>query len=578
MASDSQQQRSARETFHEAAQRTEAKAANEPQETIGLRGASRGGSGSSELSRKARRARMREIFRVARRYDIVNGLTPTALRSLLEELGPTFVKAGQILSMRSEVLPDAFCRELSKLRSDAEPMSYDAVLSVLRAEYQRPLEEIFDAIDPVPLGSASVAQVHKARLIDGTDVAVKVERPHVQETMAQDIEIMRALVRHSRVFVKGEQFIDFNSVIDELWATFREETDFLQEARNLEEFRTNNIDIRYVGCPKPFMRLCTSHVVVMEFVEGIAIAHPNQLEAAGYDIAEIGSKLVENYMKQILDDGFFHADPHPGNIIISGGKIVFIDLGMMGRFSAYYRAALRDIVVAVGERDTPKLSRGLMRFAVNADEADIDYSQLLADIDRIVDDFGSTSLEELNLGQFINSIIQMARNNGIELSGSITTLARCMVTLEGVLDEYLPGTSMIEIIRSHVTGNVDLDEQIEHDAKELLSQSRAAAKGILSASSQLGLLAEMLSRGQLKMNMDFVGSEDPVEDLSHLSDRLTVGIIAAGLLIASAVLVYAEAEPRIFGTSLLGVIGYLFAIVLAIWVVHDVRQRTRRRK
>lgn len=566
------QHKSSHDVFHEAAQRTEERA---QEERIGLFGTRQ--DAGPEASRASRMRRMREIFGVARRHGILEGLTPSSLRSMLEELGPTFVKAGQILSMRSEVLPESFCQELSKLRSDAEPMSYDDVLATLRAEYHRPLEQLFDAIDPVPLGSASIAQVHKARLADGTDVAVKVERPHVRETMAQDIQIMRSVARHAKVFMHGDSFIDFNSVIDELWETFREETDFLQEARNLEEFRQNNADVRYVGCPRPFMRLCTAHVVVMEFVEGIPIARPHEVEAEGYDLEDIGTKLVENYMRQILDDGFFHADPHPGNILISDGKIVFIDLGMMGRLSAYHRSGLHDIVIAVAEHDSPKLERGLLHFSVNTDESDIDHSQLLADLDRIVDDYGSTNLSELDLGQFISAIVTLARKNGIELSGSITTLARCMVTLEGVLDEFLPGTSMVEIIRDHAKGHLDLEEQLKHDAERAARLSRSATKGILEASSQLGLLSEMLTRGQLKVNLDFVGSEDPVEDLSHLADRLTVGIITAGLLIASAVLVYARAEPHAWGVSLFGVVGYLFAFALAIWVVRDVIAQSRRR-
>lgn len=183
--------------------------------TIGLLGGR--SSGAQGPSRCSKLRRIGEMLAIVRRYDIFHSLTPKTLRRMLEELGPTFVKAGQILSMRSEILPPSFTRELERLRTGVEPMDRDTVLSALRAEYDRPIEDIFDAIDDNPLGSASVAQVHKARLVTGELVAIKVQRPHVQETMAQDISIMRSLARYMSRFMGQNQFLDLQSVVDELW-------------------------------------------------------------------------------------------------------------------------------------------------------------------------------------------------------------------------------------------------------------------------------------------------------------------------------------------------------------------------
>ena len=420
-------------------------------DTIGLFGGSRS-SASAQFgsTRSSRYRRLGQIVEIVSHYDVARGLTPEGLRLMLQELGPTFVKAGQILSMRSEILPQSFCDELSKLRTNVEPMPYETVLAALREEYDRPLEEIFDAIEPEPLGSASVAQVHIARLVDGTDVAVKVQRPRVREVMAQDIDIMRSIARRASHFLADEQFLDVRSVIEELWTSFREETDFNVEARNLHEFGEDNADVRFVTCPRPYLDLCTEHVVVMEYVRGIPIYEVDALREAGYDLDEIGTKLVDNYARQILDVGFFHADPHPGNLIISGGKIAFIDLGMMGRLSAHDRGASRDIVFAVAERDSSRLKDGLLRFSVNTDTTEVDHARLLSDLDAIVDDFGTQSLSELDLGAFVSAVVQMARKNGIELPGTVTMLARSLVTLEGVLDEFIPSVSMIDIIRGHL--------------------------------------------------------------------------------------------------------------------------------
>ncbi len=550
--------------------------------TIGLlRGSRRNDASRYGISRKRRHARLLQIFGIVRKYDVLGGVTPVKFRRMLEELGPTFVKAGQILSMRSEILPERFCEELTKLRSDVEPMSYETVVAVLEQEYGVELGELFDAIGERPLGSASVAQVHRARLASGEDVAVKVQRPHVQEVMAQDIDIMRSLVRHLTPFFKGEQFLDLKSVVEELWETFREETDFLVEARNLEEFRRNSESCKFVTCPAPFMDLCTKHVVVMEYVEGITISSPAKLIEAGYDLTEIGEKLVDNYATQLLDDGFFHADPHPGNIVVRGGQIVFLDLGITGRLTPALRRIMKDMIFSVAERDTPKLKSALLRLSTTNPE-EVDHASLLADLDEVVDEFGTVNLSELDLGNFLGNIISLARKNGIELPGQITSMARGLVTLEGVLDEFLPGVNMIDIISQHIRAHTDQKAKFKRDMGELAIRSRAATKGLLGAAAQAELAMSMLTRGQLKLNMDFAGSDDPIEDLSHIADRLTLGVLCVGFLIAASAIVMSgwaeETRFTIADVPAFAFLCYVIAFALAFVVLRDVWGRNRRKR
>jgi ubiquinone biosynthesis protein len=543
--------------------------------TIGLFGEKVEGTG--DLSKASRRRRIREIISIVRRYDVVRGLTPERFRCLLEDLGPTFVKAGQILSMRSEILPEPFRVELEKLRTDVEPMEFSVVLDVLKDEYGVPASEVFASIDPVPLGSASVAQVHRATLRSGEDVAVKVQRPRVRETMGQDIEILRSLVKRATPFLGAEQFLDLKSVVNELWDSFTEETNFLIEARNLDEFRADNAGIKYVMAPKPYLKWCTTHVLVMDYVDGLTISHPAAIEAEGYDLNEIGVKLVENYAKQVLDDGFFHADPHPGNIMVADRKIVFIDLGMMGRLSTYYRTILKDMLVAVAEKSSPKLKDGLLRLSESPRTEDIDHGALLADLDEILETYGAVNLEDLDLGAFLNDVLALARRYDVEIPGSMTMVARGLVTLEGVLDEFIPGVSMIEIIESHVKSTTDYGKVAKDELEALATESHQALHGALKALGQAGLVTDMLTRGQLKLNLDFSGSEDPIEDLSHIADRLTMGVIIAGLLIGSSIVYFAGSSPGIFGIPLLGFAGYFVAIVMSLMVAHDILKRRRKR-
>ena len=548
-------------------------------ELIGLFGSRRNDAFAARyhLTRRNKLKRLWQIARIANQFDVIHGLTPVKMRLMLEALGPTFVKVGQILSMRSEILPQAFCDELAKLRADADPMPYQTVLETLSSEYGRPIGEIFEHIDPTPLGSASLAQVHRATLLTGEDVAVKVQRPGVRETMAQDVSIMRSIARLATRVMPSAQVVDLGGVVEELWDTFESETDFLVEARNLAEFKRFCQPYVYMDCPKPYMDLCTEHVVVMDYVEGISVSHPEQLIAAGYDLKEIGTKLVDNYATQVLDDGFFHADPHPGNIIIAGGQIVLIDLGMTGRLNAKTRSVLKQMIFAVAKQDSPALADGLLRFAGTESDA-ADYPALLADLDTIVAEYGTVDLKDLDLASFVTALTQLAQRHGIEVPSTVTTVARALVTLEGLLDEFIPDVNMIEIISEHIVTSKPLDRAAADEVKSLGVEAHAALHGLLGALSETKVAARMLTRGQLRVNMELAGAEEPMRMLSEMVNRLTMALIVVGLYVGSSIVYFAGVPPIVFGIPVVGFMGYVVAFVLSVWIVFDIYFKGRRSK
>ena len=548
-------------------------------ELIGLFGSRRNDAFAARyhLTRRNKLKRLWQIARIANQFDVIHGLTPVKMRLMLEALGPTFVKVGQILSMRSEILPQAFCDELAKLRADADPMPYQTVLETLSSEYGRPIGEIFEHIDPTPLGSASLAQVHRATLLTGEDVAVKVQRPGVRETMAQDVSIMRSIARLATRVMPSAQVVDLGGVVEELWDTFESETDFLVEARNLAEFKRFCQPYVYMDCPKPYMDLCTEHVVVMDYVEGISVSHPEQLIAAGYDLKEIGTKLVDNYATQVLDDGFFHADPHPGNIIIAGGQIVLIDLGMTGRLNAKTRSVLKQMIFAVAKQDSPALADGLLRFAGTESDAS-DYPALLADLDTIVAEYGTVDLKELDLASFVTALTQLAQRHGIEVPSTVTTVARALVTLEGLLDEFIPDVNMIEIISEHIATSKPLDRAAADEVKSLGVEAHAALHGLLGALCETKVAARMLTRGQLRVNMELAGAEEPMRMLSEMVNRLTMALIVVGLYVGSSIVYFAGVPPIVFGIPVVGFMGYVVAFVLSVWIVFDIYFKGRRSK
>ena len=292
--------------------------------------------------------------------------------------------------------------------------------------------------------------------------------------------------------------VDLSGVVEELGDTFESETDFLIETRNLAEFKRFCERYKYMDCPKPYPELCTEHVVVMDYVEGISVSHPDELLAAGYDLKEIGTKLVDNYATQVLDEGFFHADPHPGNIMVRGGQIVLLDLGMTGRLNAKTRSVLKDMSFAVAEQDSPKL------------------------------EFGTVDLAELDIAAMLTALTQMAQRHGIEVPSTVTTVGRALVTLEGLLDEFIPDVNMIQIISDHIASSTSKKDFAKDETKSLALESHQALHSLLAAANEMKVASRMLTRGQLRVNMEMVGSQEPIHLLANMVNRQTMALNVDG--------------------------------------------------
>lgn len=525
------------------------------------------------LNSKSRRRRMREIIGIVGKHRALEGFTPEEFRAMLEDLGPSFVKIGQTLSTRSEILPKVFCEELTKLQTECDPLPFDEMLAALDKEFGGRRKEIFAEIDSRPLGSASLAQVHRAVLTSGESVAIKIQRPGVKATMALDIDIMRTLARRASRYMKGEQMLDLRAVVEEMWATFLEETDFRREAANLAEFAELNRDCAFVACPKVYTDLCSEFVLVMEYVDGIPVGDADRLVANGYDLEEIGSKMLDNYATQILDHGFFHADPHPGNVIIRDGRIVYIDLGNMGRLSARDRAGFGDIIEAVGLKDPGALKDALMRFAAKKDNAAIDHARFLADLDLLLEDYGSCDVAEIDVGQFLSDIMQLTRSCNVMLPASVTSVSRGIVTIEGTVAPYIPNQNIVAIINAHIKGKKGTREEIRDAFEDLARAIYSSSRGTLDAASYSGEALKMLTRGQLKMNMEVLGSEAPLAHLSRMINRVAIAMVIAGLFVGSSLMAGTAMEPRFLGVPMLSFFGYFGSLVLSIWLIFSIWRR-----
>ena len=530
--------------------------------------------GQFDLTRKTRIRRLREFYTIMQKHHFTKGFTPESFRSMLEDLGPSFVKIGQTLSTRSEILPKAYCDELKKLQASSDPLPFDEMLAAMDDIYGPQRTQLFAEIDPTPLGSASLAQVHKARLADGSVVAVKIQRPGVRATMAQDIDVMRSVAKHASRFMKDNQMLDLRDVVEELWVTFLEETDFLKEAHNLEEFARLNKDVVYVTCPKPYMEYCTEEVLVMEYVKGISIRDTKKLVENGYDLEEIGVKVLDNYATQILEHGFFHADPHPGNIFIKDGKVIYIDLGIMGRLSVRDRAGFGRIIEAVGAKNAAELKDALITFSVAHDMNAIDHPRFLAELDNVLESYGSTDVADIDIGALLSDIMVLTRQCKVTLPASVTAVSRGIVTIEGSLQECLAKTNIIDIINGHIMRTKDMRTEFENRAKDLLISLNASAHSLVKAAEYSGDTLRMLSRGQLKVNMEMLSSPEPLYKVGRIANRLAMSLVIAGLLVSGSLIIAVD-MPHVFGLPFLSLIEYVSAFGLSAWLVWDMFHKTK---
>jgi len=509
--------------------------------------------------------RLKEIVSILSKHNLLSGITPESLKSIFEDLGPTCVKAGQILSMQPNILPPEYCKELEKLRSEVAPMPFETVKGVLESEYKTSLDKVFSSIDEKPLGSASIGQVHSAKLLDGTKVVVKVQRPGIYETMYQDIELIKKASGIINFVAKIGDEIDINMIVDEVWTAAKQEMDFSLEADHAREFRANNKDITYVTCPRIFDDISTSKVLVEELVDGFFVDQLDELRGHGYDLEEIAEKMALNFVKQVIDDGFFHADPHCGNVKVQGGKIVWIDLGMMGRLSPRDKNMFADAVMAMATRDTMRLTDFVMNMGIHNKK--IDYLELEDSIETVMNRYATADFGTLDIVQMTEDLFAIMRKFKIGVPKGVSMLPRAMSTIHGTLQTLSPGMNAFEIIAEYMSGyskkHFDLKAELTSIGKRVV----ASLQKSLDIPAQISDALRLLSKGFSKLNMELSMSDNMEEKVTKLVDRVVLALIASALLIGSSFISTTNMEPKLFNIPALGALGFLAAIVIVIWIL-----------
>ncbi len=517
---------------------------------------------------KTRGAEMLSIFAAHNFYS--NGFTPVELRTTLEDLGPTYVKIGQIMSSRVDLLPEAYCKELEKLRQNVKPLDPEVAKAVIEDETGKKIDDIYSEFRDKPLGSASMGQVHYAVLKDGTPVVTKVQRPLIADMMHEDYKLLKKLASLVNIVVDDEdgQMIDLMSVIEELEKVTDEELDCRIEAQNTKFFKEHCIDDEEkITCPTVYDELTTERIFTMSFVDGYTISHKDRIIEDGYDPLQIGQIVAENYVHQVLDVGYFHADPHQGNIMLSNGKPYWIDFGMIGHVSEKDIDTIQNLIISLLGADAEDLVNGIT--SLGATSAKTDRDKLIEDAKLFLDKYsGTKGISDIDMETLIDEITELTSKHHITIPGQFTMLGRSIIAFEGVLEQLCPELDLFKLLSDKMIERnkqaFDIKTVLANVGKELLGTGKKIGKIPGFLADTLGSLA----KGKAKINMEITGYEEPLEMIGAFTKNVVLAIIACVLFIGSCILSSVDIQPKTpTGMPLLSSIIMTFSIALGIYAV-----------
>jgi ubiquinone biosynthesis protein len=499
---------------------------------------------------------------------------PERVRLALEELGPTFVKFGQIVSSRRDLVTDEYYVELCKLQTEVSPFPSKEVRSIIADELGKPVSKLFKKFDDKPVGSASIAQVHAAQLPDGTRVAVKVQRPDIQEVIELDLAVLLDLARFVDRHVPEISAVNPVGVVLEFSSTLRKELDFNNEASNIERFGAQFANNRWIKVPRVFRELATSQVLTMEFISGYNIMDTPALERAGIRPAELSEHITELIYQQIFDHGFFHGDPHPGNLLVlPGGVTGLLDYGMMGSFSPPFRSSVAYLIAGLAEKNHQEVMDSILEmseegFAPNP-------GKMLSDVEAFSEQHLNQPLRDIKLGEVLNKLLEMLRNNHLRMKGSFYLGAKALTQVEAIGRALNPDLNFIKIGEPYAMRQIEgkyHPSRILALARKLFGESLDFLEDFPHDFRQL---YQRIKHGKINIplqhKIDPEGFEPLRKTLDSIANRLTNAILTASVLICSSILVLSGLPPKLGGVSIVGLAGLIWGtylclrLVLSIW-------------
>ncbi|RDG12699.1 ABC1 kinase family protein [Enterococcus faecium] len=564
------------------------------------------------------RSRLAEIIRVFINYNVVPNFVqqkkPEQVKKAFEELGPTFIKIGQMLSVREDLLSSAFTQTFKTLQDSVPSDTFSTVKKTIETELSLSLSDIFDDFSKSPFASASMGQAHRAKLKNGDSVVVKIQHPNIAEEIRLDLQLFERAIPLIK-YIPETSVVDLKGVLQEVKRSLINEMDFLKESQNGEQFYQKNNGWKEIRSPKIYDAFCSKKVIVMEEMSGKNLNHlmnaENKTETFITGIQnkqlkqEVAKLLVENFMKQVFDDGFFHADPHPGNLLfhvlikeeqtqasrktetvhekefgsftfraststedpVAPYTVNYIDFGMMGHLSAGLRQKLTQAVLALYTKDAYRIEKAVLRLCQQ--EGVFDESRFHQELTSFLEQYYDSPIDEINLQEVFTHVVTICHQNNLQFDRDITLLLKAFGTLEGVIRVLDPEVSLMEVAspfaQHYFLTHLDVEDTLKQSGLDLLEGMKAAPK----IPQQLHHLLEMWSSGQGKVNLELKKQDKLLSRIESMINRLVFGMILAALIVGSSLLVQAAPVENAEVVSLLGIFTYAIAAFVIIFLAID---------
>ncbi|GIO62986.1 ABC transporter [Paenibacillus cineris] len=494
------------------------------------------------------------------------------IRLVLEDLGPTFVKLGQLASTRSDLLPEPIILELIKLQDQVPPFSSESAKGIIEQELDDAIEDIFSWFEESPIAAASIGQVHLGKLKTGEDVAVKVQRPGALQMVVRDLEILRdltALAEKRWVWVKQYQIA---RLVEEFASSMRAELDYTQEGRNAEKIALQFQNDETVCIPRIFWQYTSSRVMTMEYVRGISLSHQEELVAKGYDLKETAEKLVESMLHQIFIEGFFHADPHPGNLLVrKDGSLAYLDFGMVGRLSEEMKDHLSSLIIALMRKNTDSMVRAVLRLGMMPEDGDI--RELRRDLDSLREQYYNIPFSEISMGTALNDLFAVAQRHKVMIPPDLTLLGKALLTMEGVIEKLDPTLSIIDMAEPFGRKLIKDRFSTRNLRKKLLGGAAGLAEALFDLPDQARQISSLISKGKLKVEISVPEMEALMRKLDQISNRLSFSIvllafsiIMVGLIIGSSL---NQQSSVLWHFPVIGT-GFIVALLMVLWLLFSI--------
>jgi predicted unusual protein kinase regulating ubiquinone biosynthesis (AarF/ABC1/UbiB family) len=505
----------------------------------------------------------------ARAETKVNGPPPEDLANDLEAMGPTFVKIGQLLSSRSDLIPEVYLKPLSRLQDSVKPFSFDEVEHIILSELGARVSKAFSEFDPKPIAAASLGQVHFAALRDGRQVIVKVQRPEIRKQIAEDFETLTQIAEFLDAHTEFGRRYRFLTVLDEFRMTIQQELNYEREAQNLIALGENLAEFERIRVPQPVSDYTTRSVLTMDFIQGRKITALSPLTRLDLNGAPLARELFNAYLKQIMVDGMFHADPHPGNVFLTDdGHIALIDLGMIGRIGPVLQENLLKLLIAVSEADSEQA--GEIIIGISRTDENFNKEQFRRRMGQIIASSQNQSLEQLNVGKSLLDMSKTAIDNGLFVPSELTLLGKTLLQLDEigkiidpVFDPYEAfrrdiRTLLAQRLRKHASQGTVINSLLE--LKNLFTNLPARLNRILDAAAN----------AELEVKVKAVDTKMLVEGFQKVANRITAGVILASLILGASLLMRIQTRFTLFGYPALAIICFLAAAAGGVWLLFSI--------